>query len=185
MTENKETKSKSSRLLSRLIKRRRLADYLIYAAIIIGCIAVDMITKAVAVAYLEPIRTFPIIKDVLHFTYHENTGAAFGMLKDAPWVFNTVSIVAIAALLLYLFSGHENSWLRATSLALIIGGGIGNMIERLGQGYVVDFIDFRLINFAIFNAADSFVCVGAGLLILTLVLEIIKEARHTDGREDK
>lgn len=185
MTENKETNKKGARLLSRLIKRRRPVDYLIYAAIIFGCIAVDMITKAVAVAHLAPIRTFPIIKDVLHFTYHENPGAAFGMLQDAPWVFNTVSIVAIAALLLYLFSGHEDSWLRATSLALIIGGGIGNMIERIGQGYVVDFIDFRLINFAIFNAADSFVCVGAGLLILTLVLEIISEARNAKSGEDK
>ena len=60
---------------------------------------------------------------------------------------------------------------------MIISGGVGNMIDRLMLGYVVDFIDFRLINFAVFNGADSFVCVGAGLLILALIKDIIDEAK--------
>ena len=66
---------------------------------------------------------------------------------------------------------------------MIISGGIGNMIDRLMLGYVVDFIDFRLINFAVFNGADSFVCVGAGLLILALIKDIVDEskAKKQDG----
>jgi len=65
---------------------------------------------------------------------------------------------------------------------MIISGGIGNMIDRTLLGYVVDFIDFRLINFAVFNGADSFVCVGAGILILALILDIIKESRKRDEK---
>jgi signal peptidase II len=61
---------------------------------------------------------------------------------------------------------------------MLIAGGIGNMIDRLALGYVVDFIDFRLIDFAIFNGADSFVCVGAGLLILALLRDIIREGKE-------
>ena len=62
-------------------------------------------------------------------------------------------------------------------MAMIISGGIGNMIDRIALGYVVDFIDFTLIDFAVFNGADSFVCVGAGLLILALILDIVKEQK--------
>ncbi len=174
-------------VLKKLVKKRKLKDYLIYGGVIALCIFIDLLTKAIAVKHLEPIYTQPIIKNVIHFTYHENTGAAFGMLRDAPWVFNTVSTIAIGALMAYLFLGHADSWLRASSLMLICGGGIGNMVERIGQGYVVDFIDFRLINFAIFNMADTFVCVGAGLLILSLILDIIEESRKkkSDGDGDK
>jgi signal peptidase II len=77
----------------------------------------------------------------------------------------------------YLFSGLSEGKLAGISLAMLISGGIGNMIDRIALGYVVDFIDFRLINFAIFNGADSFVCVGAGLLVLSLILDIYKESK--------
>jgi signal peptidase II len=60
---------------------------------------------------------------------------------------------------------------------MVVSGGIGNMIDRIGLGYVVDFIDFRLINFAVFNGADSFVCVGAGLLMLALIRDLIAESK--------
>lgn len=167
----------------KLAKKIRLTEYLLYSLIIIGVIAIDIITKRLAVAFLQPIGTQPIFEGVLHLTYHENTGAAFGMLKDAPWVFNTISAVAITAMLFYLYLGHIGGKLQAVSVSMIIAGGIGNMIERISQGYVVDFIDFRLINFPIFNGADSFVCIGAGLLILGLILEIVNEAKTAKGGE--
>jgi signal peptidase II len=78
----------------------------------------------------------------------------------------------------YLFSGLSEGILAGISLSMLISGGIGNMIDRIALGYVVDFIDFRLINFAIFNGADSFVCVGAGLLILALVLDMVREGKE-------
>ena len=87
------------------------------------------------------------------------------------------STVMIIAMALYLYLGHSENKLYEISIAMIISGGIGNMIDRIVLGYVVDFIDFRLINFAVFNGADSFVCVGAGMLSLALILDIIKESK--------
>jgi signal peptidase II len=67
---------------------------------------------------------------------------------------------------------------------MIVSGGIGNMIDRTVLGYVIDMIDFTLINFAVFNGADSFVCVGAGILILALILDIIKETKEKKGKAE-
>ena len=94
------------------------------------------------------------------------------------------SSIAIVGMLLYLYSGMAQNRLYEVSLAVIISGGIGNMIDRLALGYVVDMIDFRLIDFAVFNGADSFVCVGAGLLILALVLDIVKEAKQKKEKDN-
>ena len=96
-----------------------------------------------------------------------------------------VSTVMIIALSLYLYLGHAESRLYGISLAMIVSGGIGNMIDRIALGYVVDMIDFTLIDFAVFNGADSFVCVGAGLLILALILDIIKESKEKKVGESK
>jgi signal peptidase II len=103
------------------------------------------------------------------------------------WIFMSLSVIAIIIFALYLYLGNADSMLSAISLSMIISGGIGNMVDRLGFGFyvnpltgegeVIDFIDFCGIWDAIFNGADSFVCVGAGLLILAMVLEIIKESK--------
>lgn len=169
-----------------LLKKRSLGDYVFYTLALIAGVVIDQLTKALAVKFLMPVDTVPIIEGVIHLTYVENPGAAFGMLKGAPWVFNTFSVIAILAILAFLYTGHAENKLYAVSLVMIASGGIGNMIDRVALKYVVDFIDFRLINFAVFNGADSFVCVGAGLLILAMVLDIIKEAkeqRHTEADE--
>ena len=142
---------------------------LIWTLIIIGTIILDQITKLLAVEFLKPIDTLPLLKDALHLTYHENKGAAFGILQDHRWVFITISTLAIVGLLVYMFKNPpKNKWL-GVGLSFIIGGGIGNMIDRTLAGFVVDFIDFRLINFAIFNVADSFVCIGASLITIYII----------------
>ena len=154
---------------------------ILYSAIIIIGIILDQLTKLLSVEFLTKVETVPIIKNVLHLTYVENRGAAFGMLKEHRWVFISLSTVTIIGLLLYLFLSREKTKLYGVPIAMIVSGGIGNMIDRTALGYVVDFIDFRLIKFAVFNGADSFVCDGAGLLVLALVLDIIKEAREKKG----
>ena len=125
---------------------------LIWLAVIIVTVFLDQLTKYLTVLHLKPIDTLPIIEDVLHLTYVENTGAAFGMMKDQRWLFMIVSTVAIIALLIYLFKKKTQPKLENLAIAFIVGGGIGNMIDRVVLGYVVDMIDFRLINFAVFNA---------------------------------
>ena len=164
-----------------IYKKKDPIEYIIYWAVMTSVIALDMITKFISFAKLSLVETVPIIKGVIHFTYVENPGAAFGMLKDQRWVFISVSCVVIVLISAYLFLGHADSRLMGVALSMIAAGGFGNMIDRIALGYVVDFIDFRLINFAVFNVADSCVCIGAGLLVLYLILEIKKEAGRKNG----
>lgn len=163
--------------------RRRL----LYALILLAGIAADQISKAIAVAYLCPVGSVYLWEGVFHLSYVENPGAAFGMLAEHRWVFLLFSTVAICALGFYLFRGK--SWfsqdgkgaiplLSGIALALIVSGGIGNMIDRIALGYVVDFFYFALIDFAVFNVADSFVCVGCGLLVLSLLLQFLREKKE-------
>ena len=153
---------------------------LIWLAVIVITVFLDQLTKYLTVLHLKPIDTLPIIEDVFHLTYVENTGAAFGMMKDARWVFMVTSTLAIIGILGYMvwrtyIKKEKLPWMEALSLSLIVGGGIGNMIDRTMLGYVVDMIDCRFINFAVFNVADSFVCIGAGLMILYLIILTVKE----------
>lgn len=164
------------------ITKKRGVDYILYTAIILGGILLDQITKLLASTYLTLVETCPLIEGVLHLTYAENTGAAFGILKDHRWVFLTISTVTIIGMTLYLYLFRSEGRLYDIAIAMIISGGIGNMLDRVGLGYVVDFIDFRLINFAVFNGADSFVCVGAGLLMLALILDLIRDAKKKEGQ---
>ena len=155
-------------------------------AIIGGSVLLDMLTKQLAVLYLKPIPTTPLIEGVFHLTYRINPGAAWSIFSapDQRWIFMTVSTVAILAMLAYLFFVPVNSRLTQLGLGAIIGGGIGNMIDRISLGYVVDFLDFRLINFPVFNVADCFVCVGAGVLMLSLLLDWRREAREGAKHDD-
>ena len=154
----------------------------IWLAIIAVTVFLDQITKYLTILSLKPMDTQPLWEGVLHLTYVENTGAAFGMMKDSRWIFMITSTVAILGILGYMIyriyiKKSRMPWMEALALSFIVGGGIGNMIDRTILGYVVDMIDFRLINFAVFNVADSFVCVGAGLMVLYLILEMVKESK--------
>ena len=159
------------------MKKLKPIYYIVFTAVIIGGIVLDQLSKLLSVKLLAPIGSVPLWEGVLHLTYVENRGAAFGMLAEHRWVFMSISTIAIIAIALYLYSGRNTSKLYTSALMLIVSGGIGNMIDRIALGYVVDFIDFALIDFAVFNIADSLVCIGAGLLVLALVLDIIKEAK--------
>lgn len=143
----------------------------LYILVIVGSILLDQLVKWWAVSYLKTIETLPIIKDIFHLTYAENTGAAFSIFAGKQTFLIMITSVAMTVMLVYL-----TQWVRTPgefwsklSFALIIGGGIGNLIDRLRLGYVIDMFDARLINFAIFNVADSFVVVGVGLFIFAEV----------------
>lgn len=152
-------------------------------AIIFGVIALDQLTKWLAVIYLEGAPSFPLWQDVLHFTYTRNEGAAFGIFSNQRWVFMVFSTVAIIALLVVLFAYRPKSRYVQITLAMIAGGGIGNMIDRIALGYVIDFIDFTLIDFAIFNVADSFVTVGAFMLMGYLIMDIVRESKAEKAKK--
>ena len=174
-----------------LINKKKPFDYILYSAIIVFGIFIDQLTKFLVSEFMELYESIPLIKGFLHITYTTNDGAAFGMLDEQRWIFIVISSVTILGLAVYLYLGHASGRLYEISIAMIVSGGIGNMIDRIGLGFyvnengmgeVVDFIDFCGIWNAIFNGADSFVCVGAGLLILAMVLDIIKESKEKKAK---
>ncbi len=142
-------------------------------------VAADQLTKLAAVRLLKP-GSVTALPGVLDFTYVENRGAAFGILADHRWVFLVLSAAAIAAIFAYIIISKPRSCLLLISLGLIAGGGIGNMIDRVRLGYVVDFIDVTFVKFYVFNIADSCVCVGCALLILWMIL-----SERADRKEER
>ena len=148
-------------------------------------VVLDQFSKWLCSTYLKSVGSVRIIPGFLDFTYIENRGAAFGSFSNHRWVFMIFSTVAIVAVTVYLLRFSENHKLLRTSLALIVSGGVGNMFDRIGLGYVVDFIDFHAIWQYIFNIADCFVCIGAGLMVLYCILTMRdelskeKEAKQT------
>ncbi len=147
---------------------------IIYTILIIVSIVIDQFTKYLAVVNLKPISTKPLIQDAFHFTYVENSGAAFSIMKGKQTFLVLFTSFAMAALFIYLVKLTKNpnsSVLIKISVALLIGGGIGNLIDRVKCGYVVDFIDVRLINFAVFNMADVFVVVAVIIMLFSVIIE--------------
>ena len=110
-------------------------------------------------------ESLPVVQDIFHITYIHNTGAAFSIMEGKISVLIFLPMLMIVAAIVFMIvmrkKGHP---LMMTSVALIAGGGLGNLIDRIALGYVVDYLDFRV--FPIFNLADIAVCVGCGLLIL-------------------
>jgi signal peptidase II len=153
----------------------------LWAAVIAAAVALDQYTKYLAVAMLKPIGSYPLWQDVFHLTYVENTGAAFGILRDRRWIFMVLSAVAVVAIIVYLIvKSSQTPIFAGIALSLIAAGGIGNMIDRIKVGYVVDFFDFTLIDFAVFNVADSCVTVGSVLMILYMIATEIKAAKERE-----
>ena len=147
-------------------------------AVILG-VLVDALTKYLAVKHLKGEDPVPLWRGVLRFSYVENPGAAWGMLADHRWVFMVFSALAIAVIVVYLIRRDPPLSLYL-SLSLILSGGIGNMIDRTFRGVVVDFIEFYLFEFPVFNVADCLVVIGAGLLIVWLIVDTVREKKKKD-----
>ncbi len=117
-----------------------------------------------------------LIDGFLDLTYSVNTGAGFGLFKDSTLTLTIVTAVVIAAVFVYLNVFHTDSeWLRM-ALVVISAGGLGNLVDRIGLGYVRDFFEFTFFDFAIFNVADAFVTIGAVWLVIYLIVLLFKES---------
>lgn len=141
---------------------------MIYCLIAIAVVVFDRIIKMLVVSGMQPWETIPLIEDVFHFTYVQNTGAAFSMWKEQWVVLILLPLVVIAAGFVLMII-KRNKWdkMMLIAIAFICGGGLGNLIDRMVFGYVVDLFDFRV--FPVFNIADIFICVGCGLMILDVL----------------
>ena len=154
-------------------------------------VAVDQLIKYIVVKNMNLHDTIPILKDVLHITYVLNDGAAFSMLSGQSWLLCGVTSVFMIGLIVAFFTKHVNDMPTLCSLGLIISGGVGNLIDRvfrgeeLFNGLVVDYIDFRLINFAIFNFADCCVVIGGISLILICVCSIYLDYKKSKAQKEE
>jgi len=144
---------------------------MVYFVIGFVLFAMDFLTKFLAKMHLSKTGSISLIEGVFNLTYVENTGAAFGMMQGRRLFFIAVAlvflVVAVVILVRYRFRPH----LLKLGITFMLSGAFGNTLDRIANGYVIDFLDFALINFPVFNIADIFVCLGAGLMAIFFVFQ--------------
>ena len=147
-----------------------------------GLIGLDQLTKILVDKNMELHQSIPIISfgdtNVLNITYERNPGAAFSILEGKQMFLVIFTAIIIVAMLYLMISRRVKRPTYIWSTSLIVAGGLGNLIDRLLRGEVVDFIDVRIINFAVFNVADICSVLGAIGLLLFVVIDEIKEQKN-------
>lgn len=138
----------------------------IIISIILLCI--DQISKILVVNLLTKTDSITIIKNFFYLTYINNDGAAFSILVGKRIFLILIAVLAIVMLIRYIKKNNIQNKLELVSISLIIGGSLGNLMDRVVRGYVIDFLDFKIFNynFPIFNLADTFIVIGVFLLII-------------------
>ena len=165
------------------LTKKQILCKIVAALTLVLAIILDVVTKKIVVDNMALYEEIPVIKGVFHWKYIQNRGAAFGMLADNREVFLVISSVAIVVMAIYLlFTRTDRLWWMV-GIGMLVGGGIGNMIDRIALGYVVDFIYVALIDFAVFNVADCFVCVGVALLMYLSVLDLVREYKESKAKK--
>ena len=139
--------------------------------VIVALIALDQWVKFEIVKNIQLGEVKPFLPKILSLTYLRNTGAAFSILENQQWLFAVITLVVIGAAIWYLSKHIKGSIWLLSSLSLIIAGGIGNFIDRMRQGFVVDMFQLDFINFAIFNVADSYLTIGVMVLVVMMLKE--------------
>lgn len=154
-------------------------DWIISVLLCAVLVVVDQLIKAWATAVLAPVGTMPLLPGIIQLRYVLNDGAAFSMLAGKQGFLIAFTGAALAAVAAYLVIRRPKGPDRAAWL-LILAGGIGNLIDRVANHMVVDYLDVQFMTFAVFNFADVCVCTGVGLLVLSLILEEV----HARGRAE-
>lgn len=150
--------------------------YYTVALVIIG---LDQLTKWIVASQMELNEQIPVIENFFYITSHRNTGAAWGILEGRMLFFYIITVVVIVGIIFYMQTyGKDNKWL-ALSLGLILGGAIGNFIDRIFRQEVVDFLDFIIFSYdyPIFNVADSALVTGVMIMIIITLREEKKGKR--------
>lgn len=145
----------------------------IYICVILLMIAADQAVKYWAFTSLQAQQTIPLIENVFHLTYIENRGAAFSLFAqfDSRWIFVVLAVAITIAIFSVIRKNLIQTKLGCWSLVMVAAGALGNAIDRVIRGFVVDMFDFRLIHFPVFNVADIFICVGGVLFILYFMFQ--------------
>ena len=156
---------------------------LIAAAVLV---AADQVIKHLIVSSIAYGASVVILPGIVDFTYIHNNGAAFGMLQGRSWVLLSINSVIILFCLSLVLKNSLKSNVLKVAVTLVLAGGIGNLIDRIfNGGNVVDFIELKFVDFAIFNFADCCITIGAVLIILDFILELIKDYKIRKKNEEE
>ncbi|MBR4470311.1 MAG: signal peptidase II [Erysipelotrichaceae bacterium] len=166
-----------------MIKREFMIAFL-YGVCIAIFVLIDQIVKKAVVNNIALSEVILVIKDFFYITYVRNYGAGFSILQNATLFLIALSIIACIALFYLLMTAEKNDLISKMSYLLIISGAIGNLIDRIRYGYVVDFLDFKIFtyDFPVFNVADCFITVGCFILIIKILWEARNAGNQTDRR---
>lgn len=146
-----------------------------YISLIIGAVLVgiDQLIKFFVSVYLQPVGKVNVIGDIFKLTYVENRGVAFGMFSDMRWVFVVLTVALLAIIIIYMFKKKPQGKFFYICSALIIGGGVGNLIDRVFYGYVIDYLSLSFFP-PVCNFADY--CITAGTVLLMVYLLFFSDA---------
>jgi signal peptidase II len=150
--------------------KRSKSDIIIFLSGVVGVVLVDRFSKIFFSRLLDLNESIILIKNFMYFTLVHNTGIAFGLLKDCGYVFIIIPLVLTGLLIYNVYYYRNSDQLSRTyiiAFSLILGGAVGNLIDRIMLGYVVDFIDFRV--WPVFNIADSAITIGAAIILLKCI----------------
>ncbi len=146
-----------------------MLQYLLMALFCAGAVAIDQLSKAWVVNHIPP--DIPVWDGVFHLTFTKNTGAAFSSLEGQQWLFALVMVLFIAFIIWEFPKKRlEFTTVERWMIVSVFAGGVGNMIDRLRLGYVIDMVEVEFMNFAVFNVADIFITCGCIFLVAHLIL---------------
>ncbi|MGE8204155.1 signal peptidase II [Heyndrickxia sp. NPDC080065] len=154
---------------------------MIYYILALFVMALDQLTKILVDKNMEIGESIPIIKNVFSITSHRNQGAAWGILQGQMWLFYLITLIVVGGIIYYIQKHAKGKPLLGISLAFMLGGAIGNFIDRLVRKEVVDFLYAEIINFPIFNIADASLTIGVILLLIQMLREERKLKEKTYG----
>ncbi|WP_435924953.1 signal peptidase II [Paenibacillus sp. DYY-L-2] len=161
---------------------------MIYFLIALIVFLVDQGTKYLIATGLSIGEQIPVIGDFFLITSHRNTGAAFGILEGKRWFFIVITTVVVAGIVWYITKIKSSpNKLLPTALSLVLGGAVGNFLDRAVSGEVVDFLQFNFgsYTFPIFNVADSCIVIGVALIVLDSLLEMRREKQAKAGSSEQ
>lgn len=142
---------------------------IIWIIIIVLIVAIDQVSKYMIIKNVSYNKMIPVINNFFYITYHENKGAAWGIMQNKIYIFIPLTII-LSVVMVYILFRTESKMLKL-ALSFIIGGAIGNLIDRISKGSVADFLDFHFgsYNFPTFNIADSFIVIGTIILAIFIL----------------
>ena len=165
------------------LNKSKFKKFSVALAVMIVLVAVDQIIKYFVELNLKPVSVSPFIPGFIQLHYHRNDGAMMGFLDGKITTVTILAVICMIGIIILMFTDIIKTKLDYVCIVMIATGGIGNIIDRICRGYVVDYIEYLFVDFYIFNFADCLITVGAFLMIFYQIYLMIKENKAKKGQD--